>query len=234
MGSQLLSAFGDKMIINPFRYAGGAFVPTDIASLEFWLDAANRGSTFETWDDVSGNANHFSKVDGSFPLFSGGICTFNAVSNHRVQGPSFAALTEGEIFWRVKVNNDPPAGANQSGISSLGTDVAARNHYPLNGSGVVYHGFGSDTRKTCGDPATDLATWHTLNIHSASNDWALKIDGSVLFSTATNTVAFTATPKIGISDNTYDFDGQVKAICMFNAKLSPGDRASMESYMASL
>lgn len=202
------------------------FDPRSIASLELWLDASDRGTTTDQWDDKSGNGNHFTSASGEFPTFTAGEAIFS--TGDFLTGPTFAALTEGEVFLRVQ--NDVQSGGAQG--TPLDFDlVSAIDHYAYSGN-VIYNGFGSTGRKNCGVTTQVLTTYHTLNIFSAASDWEMLIDGVSEFSTVSNTVSFSATPWLGKSS--YAWDGRIKAVAFFNAKLSATDRASMLAYMNSL
>ena len=222
------------MIINPYRF--GVALPTDIASLIIWLDASDRGSTTDQWDDKSGLGNHFTATSGQFPTFSGGEAIFDGVTS-RVYGPNLSALTAGEVFLRVAVDVDPSASVETSGLWGFGSNLIGgqSDHYPYT-SGIIYSGWGRDSRVTVGDPTPALTSYRTVNIWTASGDWNYNLDGTSLYSTATNTVGFRTSTVLGYStsDAGQYLDGNIKAMCVFNAKLSAGDRSDMEAYMAAL
>lgn len=211
-------------IINPYRFGSGAFSPTDIGSLVLWLDASDRGTTANQWDDKSGNSNHCTSASGNFPTFSAGVATFDGTDF--LTGVDYSALSEGEIFYRVKSKV-----STNTGLHSFGTS-SNRGHYPFS-DGNIYDQFGSTTRKSCGSPLATMTAFHTLNIWSAPSDWSLNQNGSEVFATASNTVAFKSAPRIGNSVNDY-LNDDIKAVCLFGAKLSADDRASMNTYMDSL
>lgn len=62
-----------SFIINPYRFASGEFLPTDVtsATLEGWWDAADTGTITDTagavsqWDDKSTNGRDFKQLSAS-------------------------------------------------------------------------------------------------------------------------------------------------------------------------
>ena len=75
----------------------------------------------------------------------------------------------------------------------LGTDTDP-DLYP-NGSGDIQVGFGGDTRRAAVTPPVDITAYHILEWWSAPNDYCLKINGIVVQTDTSNTVAFPATAK---------------------------------------
>ena len=79
-----------------------------------------------------------------------------------------------------------------------------------------------------------LATEHIYNVITASGEWTSNINDTQHFTTATNTVAFTATAGYGRSRTTAYLDGVSAELIIFDAKLSSGDRdsvfADLEAY----
>lgn len=212
---------------------GGPFLPTDIGSLWQWLDASNRGVTSLQWDDVSGNARHMTSTSaGEFPSFAAGEADFDG--SDYMTGPSMAGLSEGELFIRLKLDVDPPTAVARTGPPLWSETYGGAGHYPYT-DGVIYNGWGSNARKTCGNPAGSLTAYHTLNIHSKTSDWALKINGGVQYSTGSNAVQFYTSPSLArVPSSPYYFNGFMKSMCVFSAKLSTDDRAAMEAYMGAL
>jgi hypothetical protein len=205
--------------------------PTDIDDCEIWLDASDRGSTTNQWDDKSGNTNHFtSDIAGEFPSFAGGVATFDG-SNDHLDGPNLSALTEGEIFIVMKRYADNSEVGTNTGWMHFGGDTQ-NDHFTYSAS--IYSDFGSSARKDCGNPTPDISQYHTINIWSAASDWQMNIDGGLLYNTATNTVSFPSATTLGKSDGVYYFQGDIKAFILFSRKLTTAERAQMEMYCANL
>ena len=82
-----------------------------------------------------------------------------------------------------------------------------------------------------GDPTPALTTWRLYNVVSTSSEWTSYIDGIQHFTTGTNTVAFTATTKLGAYDvNT--MDGDIAEVIIYSAKLSSPDWVQTKAYIA--
>ena len=208
---------------------GGPSLPS---GLVLRLDAANRGTTENRWDDLSGNDNHFTAASaGEFPAFVGGVCQFRKASQTHFDGPDLSALTEGEIFYLMA----HAGGTGLCGWSKFGSN-AETEYYTLSGAtSNIYSSFGSTARYNCGPPSQDLTQYRVVNIWSATNDWQLNIDGVVEHSyTASNTVSFASATILGKSHNGYYLDADVKAVLLFDHKLSESDREVVETYLESL
>ena len=216
----------DRAGVEAYMQTLITYDPTSVASLELWLDANDRGTTTDQWDDKSGNANHFTSASGQFPTFTAGEAIFS--TGDFLTGPNFSALTEGHIF--LAVENDVESGGAQ-GTPMDFDQTSSIDHYAYVG-GTVYNGFGSTVRKTCGNPAQALVDPHILSIHTAANDWEMKIDGVSIYSTTSNTVSFHTAPWLGKSG--YAWDGRIKAVLFYNAKLSVDDEADVMAYLATL
>lgn len=221
----------DNLLVVPHSDFLG-FQPTDITGCVLWLDAADRGITTNQWDDKSGQGNHFTAANASyFPSFAGGEASFDGVDD-RLTGPNFlSALTDGEMFIVQKRYLDQSTTGNNTGWFDLGSSTELSHFAYLN---QIYCEFGTTLRKACGDPTPDISVYHTYNIWSAPNDWQLNIDGANQFSTVVNTVGFPTTPVIGWSNSSYRFQGEIKAVIIFDHKLSSVERAQVELYCAGL
>ena len=211
------------------------FSPSDIASCELLLDAANRGSTTNRWDDLSGNANHFNAASaGEFPSFGSGIATFDGSDDH-LDGPDFvSSFTAGEIFYQIKAANDPGSPASASGWDQWGSDTAADTFIWTDGQ--MYLGFGTSSRKSTGNPGRGpMNEWRTIDIWSATNDFSLTIDHFQDYTHTGSVVGFTTTPTIGYS-TTPDrwLKADVKAIVVFSEKLSADNRRKMLNWLVKL
>lgn len=218
-----------------------AFSPDQIPGLKLWLRAdalaLSDNDPVATWPDSSGEGNDATqatsgsrptfKNDGAFPIvrFDGSDDFFDL--------PDFASgLTAGEIFIVVKIDADPPPEA-QSGLWVFGS-AATATHFPFS-DGTVYDGFATDTRKTTVNPTPSLsAAYRLYNISSQSGEWTSRLDGTQIFTTGTNTVGWTTTPKIGKSEGgaSYFFDGDLAEVIMYDSVLSSGNRDSVETYVA--
>lgn len=239
------------------RKAFRGFNPeTDVssASMLAWLEAgadcenssgvpATNGQTIEFWRDKSTQGNDFSQsTAGDRPTFvsDGGseysnapVVRFTSATNQYLTTISagFNTLTEGEVFLLVDIEADPPAGFQASGIWKIGS--GSTPHFPYIDS-KIYDDFGTSNRKTVGNPTPSLETPRIYNPVSASSDWSTRLDGTQIFSTASNTVSFPADAIIGRSDVNNRLNGRIRAFFFYDAKLSTSDRTAVYNYMDSL
>jgi hypothetical protein len=250
------------VLTNPHRFAapgGGGFSPDDIASLKVWCEAdslvfsdqgattpqTSDGGTVRRWDSLLPDALGWERRstapnDGPAPTLDQTntlnglqVIRFTAASTQiMLARRAFGSDTSGELIMVLKMAADPAASSATSG-STYFSNAGFSTHYPFTDNNV-YEGFGTDTRKSTGNPSVSLAGWHVYDAWSASGDWALQINGATHFSTGTNTVNFIATPLLGRSlSGGEHMDGWIAGMFYFDAKLSGGDRTSMLSYINS-
>jgi hypothetical protein len=221
-----------------------AVTPDTVTGLYQWLKAdaiagLSDGDPVATWEDSSVNNRDAAQSNGSFrPTYETGelnslpIVRFNGAFQFLNCG-NFSALTEGEVFVVVKIDNDPPGNINQAGLWTLGGEDEY-TFYPFTDSSI-YEDFGTNSRKTVGNPTPSLASWRIYNVFSAASDWGAAIDGTSISSTGTNTVAFPTDVRLGISQigggGAYSLDGDIAEFIMYDNKLASGDRTAIVTHL---
>ena len=225
--------------------APSAFLPSDISGLKVWLKADTLGladnANVTSWTDSSGTANHFTGTGPTYKtgiLNSKAIVRFDGTDDYLTATSSLAALTAGEIFLVVKTDADPSVSEAKSGLYAFGKDGLG-THYPYPDSNI-YDDFGTNTRKSTGNPSAALTSWNVYNVSSASGAWTSRINGTQHYTTASNTVSF---PGSGAEGNArigrggpsyaYYFDGDLAEVILYDSVLSSGNRASVLSYLQS-
>ena len=145
------------------------------------------------------------------------------------------AFTEGEIFAIVKITTEPPASATWTGLWQWG-GTGERMHFPWNGDSVIYDNFGSTFRKTVGNPTPALTSWRLYNTSSKTSEWIARIDGTSIFSTASNATAWSGNEFLGkslqASATDYWFNGTIAEVLIYSAVLSSTLRDEVEAYLA--
>ena len=205
------------------------FDPTSISGLQVWLDASDRGSTTNRWDDKSGNNNHYTAASaGEFPTFSGGVATFNGTSHH-LDGPSLAGLTAGSVFIRIKKPGADPFDST-TGIAHFGTN-GANNHYTY--GGTIYIGFGINARPVWGTGGDELV-WHNLSTEVSAAGAYKGHTHNVLRYSGTHAPSWNSAPTFGKSIGGFYLTADVKALCIYNKVLSTEERSSLETYLDEL
>lgn len=219
--------------------ASQAFSPSQISGLELWLKAdaitgLNDADPVATWPDSSGKGRDATQsVAGNKPIYKVNIqngkpvVRFNGSSNFMNLPDFLTGFSAGEICLVIKLNNDPPT-AGSGGLWEFGSDTLA-SHYCFT-DGTIYDAFGTNARKTTVNPTPTLAAWRLYNVSSASAAWTSRLDTTQLFTTATNTVAWTTAPKFGGS-GTFFTDGDIAEIVLYSSVLGSADRTSLQNYL---
>ncbi len=187
------------------------------------------------WRDQSGNNNHASQstaanqpqlvasvVNGRPVVRFNGTAAWMSLTN------LFSGATEGELFVIIKPTTVPSAGSREPW--SMGTNFGAA--YP-SGS-TLWDDFGSDTQWELGVPQQNIAQFHLYDASSRTNEWAARINGSLLFQSPSNNVAFRSDPLLGRTPqfaSSYLFDGDIAEIIAFSRVLTAAERASMGAYL---
>src|SRR5215207_1737321 len=224
-----------------------------------WFDAADLATIVcnafgvSQWSDKSGFARHATQsVSGAYPTFvASGISrlpsvqftapavTSNPSAPHLVlpnmSGFGFSAAEVYTVFVR---NADPTPNEGTAG-SAFGSSTAQSDggeHEPYT-DGNVYIATFSANRKSAGDPAPSFTSPRIVRVRSAASDWQYWVDGTLVFSTASNTFSLPTTPFIGRSIRTisslyYYFDGQIAEMVIFGTTLSASERLKVEGYLA--
>lgn len=214
------------------------FAPNELGGLQMWLKAdaivgLSDGEAISTWEDSATSNFDGTQSGGNRPIYKTGI--LNSLPIVRFDGTNdyfnigdFSGMSEGEIFVVLKIDTDPPAG-DQTGMWSFNASDATA-HYPWT-DGNIYENFGTTARKTVGNPTPSLAGWRIYSIYSATNDYQAFIDGTSVFSTATNTTQFQSGGTFGRSSSIRYLDGDVAEIILYRAKLSVDNRAKVIDYL---
>jgi hypothetical protein len=223
------------------------FKPDQMASLKAWyVSGDNGGSGLQTgMTDRQGNANA-SGGDALNPSLV--IPAFNGHRAIQWSGSSSSARfslgtsllvgsSSGAFFACYQCANDPPSvGRGGAVFDGFTNDVTGnRNSHQPYEDGTIYEHFGTDTRKTVGNPTPSMSsTQRIYSAHSASGDFRSYLDGTQLFSTGTNSVDFGSgvTKYIGGSFNGTMFNGKIAEIVAFNSSLTTAERQKVEGYLA--
>lgn len=228
------------------------FLPSKLSQCEAWYEAdfgtytdagstlATNGQSIKQWNDRSGNSRHITAPVNRLPTLNttGGGNSRPAIIFEGVtlkpyfDVPNFmTGFTAGECFVVVKVNTDPPGAAARSGLDKIGS-TANVTLFPFTDGGV-YDSFGTDTRKTTGNPTPALTNFLIYDRISASGEFTTIINGTQQFTTGTNTVAWTTAPQIGGGSTAGSFlDGAMCAWILYSRKLSTTERNLVKTYLA--
>lgn len=106
--------------------------------------------------------------------------------------------SSGFAVFVYKVDADPPGVIGRGPVLGQFGSSLQDNVWPWS-DGKIYDDFGTNLRKVAGDPTPSLANMNIISQHSATNDFAIFINGSNFYSTTSNFVAWSSTQRIGAS-----------------------------------
>ena len=212
------------------------FVGNDFDATSFSAFIGAGSGYAVTWHDQSGNGLDVTQpiallqpqivlnAQGALP----GIY-FDGAGDYLVTTSFPTGLTEAEIFTVARHDADPPAG--DIGYYGFQSAATFASHVPWQ-DGTIYDAFGSTDRKSTVDPASSMASTFLYSVYSAANDWANYLNGTQLYQTGTNTVAFDATATIGVNIGgfglgVYKFKGYKFEYVILDHKATSGDRATV-------
>lgn len=196
------------------------------------------GDPVKVWTDQSGNgANATASTDAARPLLKLSILNGQPVlradgSDDRM-GWTGAGLWgshssyEGFIVIKKVVDSD------EGGCWWFGSND--NSHYAYS-DGNIYDGFFTNVRKTVGDPSPSLAAWRLFNCISASGEWTANLDGTQIFTTATNTPAALSGGGPEADGVLFSGHGVFKAmdiaeVFVYNRKLTTTERNNVGGYI---
>ena len=219
------------------------FTPSDLASIWDWWEPSREGLADTdpiatlTGQVAPGAGHNFTQGTlANRPTYKAnqlnglGIADFlNGVDADYMIGVDPSALTAAHLFIVIKADADPP------GTSivpwKFGTS-ASPDHYPFTDS-KFYCGACSTSRRDCTNPAAALTSWRVVEVISTATEYTVKLDGTQLFTSGTNTVGITNSCVLGASSTTGNnpWAGEFAGIYLCSAKLSAGDRTDMIGYL---
>lgn len=217
------------------------FAPTQISDLWGWWDGdlvtLDGSSRVSAWPDQSGNARDMTQGTASNrphyiandATLGKGAVDFQPASSDQLDMPSLSALTEGEMFFRLRAKADPGASAGSSGFGRIGTSSTAA-HYPYT-DGNIYDGTLTNDRPTVGNPATDLTTDHVYNVISTSTEWTALVNRTEMFTRASNTVAGNGGPVLGVSAGGINANIVVAEVVLYTRKLTTAERDDVLTFL---
>ena len=173
MVDQLLSAFGDKMIINPYRYAADGFLPSDLANLRTWYDSSDISTLWTTsarsvqvaslddpvgaWDDKSGNGHHLLQATAGFrPTYktTSGIF-FDAANTEYLFDSAIRSSVRPSGTYFVVFNQD---GLNNNGVAFCNSSNSSTVIYVVNVPNHDTVGSYTDARTRTSGDAYNMST----------------------------------------------------------------------------
>jgi hypothetical protein len=222
-------------------------VPTQITGLRLWLTGDTitglvDGDPVSTWTDQSTAAINATATSTTRPIYKTSILNGKAIvrfdgSNDTMPLASqpLTGASAGTFFGVAKLDTDPPGTTTTTGpiLGDFGNDTGADSVFPWT-DGSIYDAWGSTVRKSAGNPTPALTSWFIYCVQSASGLWRNYVNGgTVLFTTATNTVTWDTAPKVGSDAGLYFLDGDIAEIIVYNSQLSTTDMNQVGNYLVS-
>lgn len=239
-------------IINPYRYAtagggGGAFPSFTNLWAHYDTDQETvvaDGTPMSQWTDWSGNGRHMTQSGANRPLYI--ASKFNSKPAIKCETsvakwftvPDMSALTEAHYFvviWMLQDTSDVPGPGtgpwDMSADRSLGVIFAYVDNQ-------IYDSWGSTARKNFGKGGFSGIPLNQANLYevqTAPGLWKAYLNGTLLHSTASNTVGFNSSPLFGQTLATLAWTATFWAaeVVICSSVQSEGIRANMRDYVNS-
>lgn len=206
-----------------------------------WLDTSDASavtlvsSAVSQCSDKSGNGRHRTQgTAGDRPTLeaNGGVNWARYLNNHYMVDPTYDGLTQAELFAVMAADG---VGLAAHAPWNVGSDVF-QNYVPF-ADGHAYDGWGSTTRRDLGVIA-GLTVPHVYNVVTKAGEWTLRVNGTQVFTDATNTVGFDpagcifgGTSTGGLTPANF-YDGRSGEEITFATPRTPTERAAIKAYLA--
>jgi hypothetical protein len=199
------------------------------------------GSNVVFWGDKTGNGRNLTQATAANGPTLTTINGRNALSFDPTAGQFLEIPDDGvwthstayEGFAVFKRVQDPPTGSFY-GFWELGAS-GQQSHVPFT-DGVIYDDFGSNSRKTVGNPTPSMTSTRIYQVASATNSWTAWLDGVQLApTTTTNTVGMVTGAgqrHIGLSGASgSSYDGIFCEFILFGKTLSTAERTAVKTML---
>jgi hypothetical protein len=135
--------------------------------------------------------------------------------------------TAGEMY--VVMRCDPYDSNTIRGFMRIGSN-GDNAHYPLSGS--IKDNFGSTMRQDgSGIALEDLSQYHIYNAVSTPSKWTNRLNGILNYTTSVNTVGFSNSPQIGLSQY-YFFAGDIAELIVYDHALDVNEETAVQKYLS--
>jgi len=237
----------EQAIYRGLRTWPGGWTPANI-STALWLDATDSTTITESsgavsqWNDKSGNGRNATAsstarpTTGTRTINSLNVLDFNGSSNSMTFATApMSGTSSGMAVYVVQLDNDPPTVTTTGGPVLGDWGLGGAGTILIWTDGNIYDDFLSNSRNAAGNPTPSFSTAPALvSVVSASGLWEIYVNGSLLFSTTSNTYRVGTSPKIGHSSTNGNIyvDGRVAEIAVVANSTSSTTRQLLEGYMA--
>jgi len=207
---------GVHLVMNPADAAvsGGQIVTFNGPQTITQASAALRAAYTASDSDFAGNPS--ASFDGD------GTTTWNTYPL------SLTGLTQVEVFAVLRSANTGSVGG-KTGLWTIGSSFAAVHYAWLDGE--WYEDTGSTVRRDVGAPGAAVNTTHLLNIASGAGSYNIWRNGSLFFSTSTNTVGVSGAAQFGKSSGNYCYSGKLAYLVLCSQLQSQPQRDAQTAFL---
>jgi len=204
--------------------------------------SASNNDPLATWVDSSGRSQDgFQSDNGRKPVYKTNV--INGLPAVRFDSQFFnipitlfGSATAAEVYAVVKIDSEPPAAADLTGLWTFGGQNAERMHYPWSGNSTIYDNFCTTIRKTTVDPTPALTSWRVYAARSSSGNWENDLDGVNLYTTASNTFQSATNSgnfigkSLSGSPSDYWLVGYIAEIVLYGSTLTAAQKIQVLNY----
>lgn len=235
-----------QQAIASYSAASSTPIPSTLADMWAWYEPSREvglvnDDLMGTLTDQLGGGRDWTQSNASFkPIYKENILNGLACARgegwhsptagpHFFTGPSLASLTAAHIFLIAKCDTEA-VGTVDNGLWHIGSHGGFGDIFPFTDN-LIYDGTMSTVRKNsishAGQP---LTSWRVVEVVSTSSEWTMKLDGTQIHTTGTNTVGGNTAPFLFRSSGSDSLKGYFAGFYIFSAKQTT-DRATLISYI---
>lgn len=196
-----------------------------------WADQGTHGRDF-----TQSSAGNRPTVSATY--INGGPAVRGNGADQYLSGPTMASVAtagSADVFlvMRIDVDSPPAVPATNTGgcwrFNNGGSEDFFTNAFDAN----TYCGIFSTARKNCGAKGAHyFETPRLVEVHSAAGAWALLLNGTSSFSTASNTVQGCTSPALlGWPSSTF-MNGGIAELLIFAPSLADADRVLVRAELS--
>lgn len=226
------SAGFNPAALNPIIYLDSTVGVTTVSgAVSLWANQGSLGSSANFSQSTALLRPAFNSSDSVFNNFPS--IQFAAASNQVLATAGVpASYTAYDDFIVLRCVTGTPPSIAASGRDHTGNDAQAV-HYPYTNATIYDSDFTTARKNYTTFTASVLATTHLYNVVSVAGEWTASMNGTAVYTTATNTAGGFGGPySIGISGGGIAFDGKMAFRLVTNYKLSAGQRTQLKAYIA--
>ncbi len=232
--------------INGQTIVAGGPTPSDIPNIWEWWEPSREGLSDTdpigtlTGQVSPGSGHNWTQATSvNKPTYSANqLNGLGVLVNIRTPNESYmgsvnpSALTAVHFWIVIKRDADIPGTLQVPWTFGTATTIGG-DPDRYNGDSILCGVF-SSVRKNVGDPTASLASWRVVEVVCVSGEFTFNLDGTQLFTSATNTVGIPSNCALGGLSPTvggFTTEAQYAGVYIFSAKITGADRTAMVDYL---